>query len=152
MPITLSKPSIDIGIVVSDGPRSLAFYRDLLGFKHIQSQVLPFGGGRLERLVCGDSQVKLLVPDNPPASRPARGEALNGLGFRYCTVQVQELDTIVKECEAVGCVFQRPLTEVQPGIRIAVVEDPDGNLVEFVENRVHPWRPHPLRDSKVGER
>jgi catechol 2,3-dioxygenase-like lactoylglutathione lyase family enzyme len=32
-----------------------------------------------------------------------------------------------------GIVFEIPEKEVRPGVRIAMVRDPDGNVVEFVE-------------------
>ena len=47
MAVQLGKDSIDIGIVVSDAAKALAFYRDTLGFEHVATT--PMGGGRWRR-------------------------------------------------------------------------------------------------------
>ena len=52
MGIKLAKDSIDLGIIVTDGPKALAFYRDTLGFEHIATTPMPGGGGTMERLMC----------------------------------------------------------------------------------------------------
>ena len=41
MGVQLTKDSIDLGIVVSDGEKALAFYRDTLGFEHVGD--MPMG-------------------------------------------------------------------------------------------------------------
>ena len=45
--VQLSKDSIDLGIVVSDADKALAFYRDLLGFP-LQGE-MPMPGGEIGR-------------------------------------------------------------------------------------------------------
>jgi hypothetical protein len=32
--------------------------------------------------------------------------------------------------------WQMPIVEIRPGIRACILEDPDGNAVELVENRL----------------
>jgi catechol 2,3-dioxygenase-like lactoylglutathione lyase family enzyme len=39
----------------------------------------------------------------------------------------------VAACEAAGRKVVVPITELRPGITIAIVEDPDGNWVEFLQ-------------------
>ena len=63
MTVRLTKTAIDLGIVVKNGPAALAFYKDLLGFKHEGDMPMP-GGGTMHRLLCGDSLIKIVVPDN----------------------------------------------------------------------------------------
>ena len=63
MGIKLAKDSIDLGIVVTDGPKALAFYRDTLGFEHIATTPMPGGGGTMERWMCGTSLIKVVVPE-----------------------------------------------------------------------------------------
>ena len=41
MGIALTKQSIDLGIVTSNGPAMLAFYHDLLGLKHVGEMAMP---------------------------------------------------------------------------------------------------------------
>lgn len=132
MTIELTKDSIDLGIVVRDADKALAFYRDVLGFEHQGSMPMP-GGGTMQRLLCGTSMVKLVshreVPEasNPPGGIPAAS------GYRYFTISVADLEGITARCEAAGAKVVWPVTALRPGIRISMVEDPDGNWVEFLE-------------------
>ena len=56
-------------------------------------------------------------------------------GFRWVTMDVDDLDAVVGRCEAAGASIPMPVTERRPGLRVAIVQDPDGNLVELVEQR-----------------
>jgi hypothetical protein len=40
---------------------------------------------------------------------------------------------VIQRLEAEHIEFTRPKTEIRPGTTIAMVKDPDGNIVEFVE-------------------
>ena len=57
--VQLSKDSIDLGIVVSDADKALAFYRDLLGFP-LQGEMPMPGGAKMYRLLCGTSLLKII--------------------------------------------------------------------------------------------
>ena len=55
------------------------------------------------------------------------------LGFRYLTFVVTNLDAVCQLMESENIEFTRAKTEIAPGTTIAMVKDPDGNIVEFVE-------------------
>jgi catechol 2,3-dioxygenase-like lactoylglutathione lyase family enzyme len=55
------------------------------------------------------------------------------LGFRYVTFPVTNIAEICEALKDKGVAFAIPETELMPGVRIAMVEDPDGNIVEFVQ-------------------
>ena len=131
MAVLLTKDSVDLGIVVRDPERSLAFYRDTLGFEYVEEVKLP-GWGKMHRLLCGTSHVKLVVLDHE-APPPPPGGIPGGTGFRYCTISVSNLEEVVESCAAAGYAVAVAPTELRPGVRIAMVEDPDGNWVEFVQ-------------------
>ncbi|MDP1795001.1 MAG: hypothetical protein Q8K63_12780 [Acidimicrobiales bacterium] len=40
---------------------------------------------------------------------------------------------MVAACEAAQVTVAVPITELMPGVSLAIVEDPDGNWVEFVQ-------------------
>ena len=131
MPVELKKQAIDLGIVTRNGPAMLAFYRDLLGFHHEADT--PFGNtGTMHRLWCGDSMIKICVPDPAPTVDPDRGIIGQATGYRYWTMIVDNLDSIVQECVDAGQDLVVPIKEIREGVWIAIVADPDGNLVEFV--------------------
>jgi catechol 2,3-dioxygenase-like lactoylglutathione lyase family enzyme len=46
---------------------------------------------------------------------------------------VTNLEAITQKCADAGITIAVPLTEVRPGVRISIVEDPDGNWVEFLQ-------------------
>ncbi len=132
MAAKLTKQSIDLGIIVKDGPAALAFYRDLLGFKHEGDMPMP-GGGTMHRLLCGESLIKVVVPaTKPPAESPPGGIG-GATGYRYWTISVANISDLVVACERAGRKVVIPEREIRPGIRIAMVEDPDGNWVEFLQ-------------------
>ena len=46
---------------------------------------------------------------------------------------VANLQEVFDRCVEAGAKVAIPVTEFRPGTAIAIVEDPDGNWVEFVE-------------------
>lgn len=124
-----AKDSIDLGVLVSDIKASLYFYQELLGLKFIEK--IPVWFGTMYRLRFGTSDFKLI----DPSARPPQGQIglESQLGFRYVTFVIKNLSDVCKELRSKGVVFEVPEKEARPGVRIAMVRDPDGNVVEFVE-------------------
>jgi len=129
MGMQAAKNAVDVGILVKDIAASLAFYQDLLGLAKVQEVPLPFG--TMHRLAFGDSFIKLVDPKQVPASGPLG--LTSALGFRYLTFQVGNIDAVCAACAAAGVPFDMPKNEFMPGVTIAMVRDPDGNVVEFVQ-------------------
>lgn len=133
MAVRLAKSAIDLGIVISDSERSLGFYRDLLGFEHVADTPMPIaGGGTMHRLNCGDTLLKLVKLNKDPDGDGSGGIGAS-TGMRYFTMIVSNLAEIMEQCEGAGHKVAVPITEVRPGVTIGMIEDPDGNWVEFVE-------------------
>lgn len=131
MGVQLTKQAIDLGIVTTNGPAMLAFYRDVLGFKYLREMPMPGGNGVMHQLLCGDSMIKLVVLDKVPASA-APGGIQGGNGYRYWTITVGNLGELVQACADKGHKVVMKARELRPGVKIAMVEDPDGNWVEFL--------------------
>jgi catechol 2,3-dioxygenase-like lactoylglutathione lyase family enzyme len=130
MSVNLTKDSIDLGIVTNDPAASIAFYRDVLGFEDLGE--FPMPGGSMQRLQCGTSTIKIVSMKRPPGGAAPPGGIGGGTGYRYWTMSVSNLPEIVAACEAAGAKIAIPITELRPGVTIAMVEDPDGNWVEFL--------------------
>ena len=126
----LTKDSIDLGIVTTDAAAAVGFYRDVLGFE--DQGEMPMPGGTMHRLACGSSVIKIVSPRNPPPASAPPGGIQGATGYRYWTITVGNLDELVAACEAAGRKVVVPVTELRPGVTIAIVEDPDGNWVEFL--------------------
>ena len=131
MAANLTKDSIDLGIVTTDPNAAVGFYRDVLGFE--DQGEMPMPGGTMHRLACGTSVIKIVaLRSTPPATAPPGG-IQGATGYRYWTISVSNLGELVTACEAAGRKVVVPVTELRPGITIAIVEDPDGNWVEFLQ-------------------
>jgi catechol 2,3-dioxygenase-like lactoylglutathione lyase family enzyme len=124
-----AKDSLDLGMLVSDIKASLEFYRDTLGLDYVGE--VPVWFGTMHRLRFGSSDFKIIQPNTMPPKGPIGLE--NQLGFRYVTFVIQDLTGLCNELQSRGVEFYLPEKELRPGVRIAMVKDPDGNIVEFVE-------------------
>lgn len=131
--VQLGKDSVDLGIVVRDGEAALRFYRDTLGLEHVADTPMPTGGGTMHRLMCGTSLIKVIEYDQVPEAANPGGGITGASGYRYWTISVTNLDEMVQSCEAAGYRLPMAPREIRPGVRIAMVEDPDGNWVELLE-------------------
>lgn len=131
MGMTLTKQAIDLGIVTTNGAAMLAFYRDVLGLKSHGEMPMPGGVGVMHRLLCGDSLIKLVVLPSVPAPAPPGG-IQGAAGYRYWTITISNLADMVAACQAAGAKVVMGEKEIRPGVRIAIVADPDGNWVEFL--------------------
>lgn len=124
-----AKDSLDIGVVVGDIKASLTFYRDILGMEVVSETPVSFGKMYLLRF--GSSLFKLIDPKEVPPKGNVGLEKT--LGFRYVTFNVKDLPELCAELIGRGVPFALPEKEISPGIRIAMVKDPDENIIEFVE-------------------
>ena len=128
-PVTESLPKgIDLGIVVTDGDAAVRFYTEVLGLKLEGSN--PAGDATMYRVSCGTSQLKLIAPNTTPTALP-KAELFGMVGYRYLTITVDDVDAMVAVCEAAGHPVVIPSRDLGP-VRIVMVEDPDGNRVEFL--------------------
>ena len=125
---------MQIGIVPRDLARSLAFYRDVLGFTYVGGR--PVIEGRTLHMFDVDVGVLQLLQQPEGAAAPSphsAGAFQTTTGLRWMTFDVDDIDEIVARCA--GRTFQMPLTELRPGLKVCIVEDDDGNAVELVERR-----------------
>jgi catechol 2,3-dioxygenase-like lactoylglutathione lyase family enzyme len=124
-----AKDSIDLGVVASNIEASLDFYQNLLGLEFVGKTPLWFG--TMHRLRFGTSDFKLIEPNKVPPKGAIGLEAQ--LGFRYVTFVIKNLSEVCEKLRGKGLEFEIPEKELRPGVKIAMVRDPDGNIVEFVE-------------------
>jgi len=129
----ITDAGLDLGIVVADADAALAFYRDALGLELLGSNPLPTGGGTMHRLRCGASTLKIVAPDTPPDGRAPGGTLFAATGLRYLTISVTNIDEAVAALAAAGHPVVREPVDIVPGARIAIVSDPEGNPVEFLQ-------------------
>lgn len=131
--LTLQKAALDIGIITRDAGPMVAFYHGLLGLP--LEGVIPMpSGGTMHRIKAGNSLIKIVQLDNAPAQNAAPGGIPAATGCRYWTLHVTDLAAAVAACEQAGRRIAVAPKTIRPGVAIAMVEDPDGNWLELLEN------------------
>jgi glyoxylase I family protein len=145
MPITRFS---HVGICVADLDRSLAFYRDALGFQEVKR--LDVAGDATETLLAlhdVDLRVVFLAREGVViellhyASPGHRGSGeprpMNALGLTHLSLRVDDLAATIEVLEAAGArVLHATRTwnaELASGAVFAV--DPDGTRIELVESK-----------------
>ena len=83
------------------------------------------------RLLCGTSMVKL-IDAGKSLGKAASGGITGACGYRYCTINVSNIEEIAEKCGHAGYVVAVQPLVIRPGVTICIVEDPDGNWVEFL--------------------
>jgi catechol 2,3-dioxygenase-like lactoylglutathione lyase family enzyme len=130
MLLTPAKDSVDVCIVVRDIRKSLGFYQGILGLEKTQEVPTPYG--TFHRLRFGTSLLKVMDPKEVPPAGPVGLE--KQLGLRFLSFTIRDLDGVCSVLAAKGVEFTMPATQVLPDTRVAMVKDPDGNIIEFVEH------------------
>ena len=132
MTLHITKDSIDLGIVTKNRDAMVAFYRDTLGLAPDGEMDMP-GGGHMTRLKCGSSVIKIVVQGREPKAEAPGGGLAGATGYRYWTISIDNMEAATAACAAAGYKLAVPVTEIRPGVSIAMVEDPDGNWVELLQ-------------------
>ena len=83
--------------------------------------------------MCGTSMIKLLRFEREPQGSATPGSIGKAFGYRYWTITVSNLAEVVAAAEAAGHKIPVAPVDIRPGVRIAMIEDPDGNWVELLE-------------------
>jgi catechol 2,3-dioxygenase-like lactoylglutathione lyase family enzyme len=151
-----AKPTIDIGMVVSDLDKSLKFYKEVIGFAEAGGFKVPpqfaVDTGLANNLELdvhqlalgkgdGATALKLMQFKSTPGARVDNSFIHSSYGFRYLTIAVKDLNVAVEKASKAGAKpiakCPVPLPEgFPPGLALANYRDPDGNLIELVG----PWK------------
>ena len=132
MALQITKDSIDIGIVTTDAAPMLKFYKDTLGLELEGEMDMP-GGGKMSRLKCGSTVVKIVVHGKAPDAVAVPGGINGATGYRYWTISVSNITEATEQCLSAGYKIAVPVREIRPGVSISMIEDPDGNWVELLQ-------------------
>jgi catechol 2,3-dioxygenase-like lactoylglutathione lyase family enzyme len=136
------------GITVSNLERSLAFWRDVLGFElshtahqkgELAQEITGVEGAELKLAVLkapGDHKIELLEY-LAPADRKHANLRPCEVGFVHVALLVDDLDVVLERIATSGWKAagkpQRLQSGPNAGKRVAYVRDPDGTTIEFME-------------------
>jgi catechol 2,3-dioxygenase len=132
------KRASHVSIAVSDMERSIAFYRDVLGWKQVFDTRLdpkaleelvgvPGASGRACGGVLGGLRVELMCLDYLPRTPPAPG-----LGLRVLSLEVDDADAAYRAVRQHGAATLSSPVDVH-GTRMFFLLDPDGQGIEMCQ-------------------
>lgn len=128
VPATL--PLVEIGFVSRD-----TGLRDFLvaAFRLDPQPRIELPIGELYRLTGYGTVLKVFVPSEAPAPQNRSDGFLGVDGLRFLTIRVDDLDSVVSRAVDHGGSIAHGPHEPVPGVRIAMIQDPDGNTYEVSE-------------------
>ena len=129
--INFTSDTIDIGMVTVNDQEMLHFYQNILGFeKDIE---IPFPGiGVVNKLNYGAGFIKILVLEKNPLNINPTGDFSTSNGIRYITINLSNLEEILDTCKTHNINIINPGTIIRPGVTVALIADPDGNIIELM--------------------
>ncbi len=138
----LAKPSLNVVITVTDMAAAKKFYGDVLGleplppitFSDKTAPVFFPKAVTMERFRVGTHEIKLIPGIETTQKHP--GGIARGIGFRMVNYPIPDIAAFQQRLEANG--YAMPKISSMPGstfpgssYRFGMLEDPDGNQVEF---------------------
>lgn len=131
MAVELTSNAIELGIITMDHEAALKFYQDTLGLPFEREWQTP-DGSTMYRLKCGDCIIKIVRPKEAPPAQAPTGGIRGATGYRYWTMRISNMDSVMEDVRNAGYNVPVPPMDIGGGVKIAMVEDPDGNWVELV--------------------
>ena len=130
--IELARDDLDVGLIAYHADEMLRFYNEVLALPSAGINPIP-GIGVMHRFAIGTQVLKVTVTDERPAAPTVTEFPWQAGGMRYWTIHVVDLDAVLAGLAAHGVTSVTGAVEPRPGVRYAIVMDPDGNGIEFVQ-------------------
>jgi catechol 2,3-dioxygenase-like lactoylglutathione lyase family enzyme len=121
--------TVSVRYIVNDVDAAIQFYRDDLGFHEIMHPAPTFA-----MMSRGDLRLVLTAPSQSPGGGQAMPDGTMPApgGWNRFSLDVTDLDSMVKELRAKGAQFRNEIVTGVGGRQI-LVDDPSGNPVELFE-------------------
>jgi len=140
-----------IGICVSELERSVAFYRDALGFVELSrfavsgaqsAQLTGIEGGAIDTVYLERDGARIELLHYPDAGHQsaATPRPMNLLGLTHLSLRVADLDAAVAAITAAGgdCFDNTRIANERWGTAAVFVTDPDGLRIELLQAPGNP--------------
>jgi catechol 2,3-dioxygenase-like lactoylglutathione lyase family enzyme len=148
-----SRQTIDLGVVVTDAQKSLAFYKDVIGFEEVsgfevkgkfpKAVGLTDGSSlNVHVLVLGEDEsatkLKVMQVDSKQPARAIDQPYIHTVaGFSYLTIFVEDVDLVLANAKKHGHGAYAKSPQILPkgfpqDLCLLMLKDPDGNFVEIV--------------------
>jgi lactoylglutathione lyase len=125
-----------VGLSVLKLDASSSFYEKAFGFEAEVPFELP--GAIRGLMMIGESGVRLELFQHPDSSPGLSGaaplQALATRGYGHFALAAADIDSVFERAQAAGAsALMEPGPSPEPGVRMAFLADPEGNLIELVE-------------------
>ncbi|WP_066073123.1 VOC family protein [Frankia sp. EI5c] len=120
---------LEVGLVSTDGGLA-EFYAKVLELELLPP--LAAGPGVVHRAQGAGNTIKVMVPGNAPEIAEPVWPFFAATGLRYLTVHTSDLDGVITRATALGGRVKHGPISLSPSVRMAVLLDPDGNVLEVV--------------------
>ena len=145
----------EIGICVEDLDVMIGFYQNVLGLKLVSEIDVPAdkssdagftsSGYRIVRMQTNyGERIKLVRPVANPGARRSGEEVLSNRGNVFLTFIVDDLKSTVARVRETCSPMRTSgnIMEVRDGVFLSIMDDPEGNHLEFVEySNMADYRP-----------
>lgn len=133
-------------VSTGDLERSLAFYRDLLGFEVIFDATWPKGSEAMDKITglkdssarvamlrTTNAMIELFEYASPPPEQGDPNRPVCDHGITHICLDVTDLDAEYERLKAAGMTFHCPPQDFGAVVRTTYGRDPDGNVIELQE-------------------
>lgn len=155
MPLNMTVP-LEVGIGCNDLAAMREFYENTLGLQFVSEARAPQPTAQAYRLARSAAtvvrlqtprgeRIKLIAPEGAPAP-PAQPAAyvFDRANVMYLTFIISDIHAVVRRLAAAGidCMTGDVPVTSRPGLYVAFLHDPEGNVVELVQyDDVAAYRP-----------
>ncbi len=128
-----------IGIMTNDLEKSIQFYKDVLGFSIAMKMEMAEAGLSVAFIEKQGSKIELMEHIGKNAPKRSKGVkiALGGSSIpvnNHISFSVDKIEETVNEFKEKRVVFDQDPIQLEGGIKLAYIKDPDGSLIELVEH------------------
>jgi catechol 2,3-dioxygenase-like lactoylglutathione lyase family enzyme len=142
-----SKPTIQMGVVVSDLQKSLDFYKNVIGMK--ETGAFTVSGEKSKNLGLSDGReldVKVLKLEDDPnanewkllsfgkdANHPKQNYVHDDTGIQYITIFVNNISPFLERVKSNNIkILSDAPSELGGGNYFLLIQDPDGTFIELI--------------------
>lgn len=122
-----------VALRCTDIDRSIAFYRDIFGFREMFRLNQDDGRLWLVYMHVTDTTYLELFPDGDGREVPGK----DATGFNHLCIETGDIDAAVALLVEHGIPLVKPLTTGRDNNRQCWIDDPDGNRIEIMEMAAH---------------
>jgi methylmalonyl-CoA epimerase len=136
---TMIKTIDHIGIITNDLQKSVEFYTDVLGFSvsrkiemaesELSAVFVEKDGSKIELMKCRGKN----VPKRSEVAKLRIGVSSIPIND-HITFSVDDIEATVTQIKEKGVVFNLEPIQIEGGMKLAFLKDPNGVLIELVEH------------------